>query len=60
ELDLARSPTRLHPDPSANPAPPPRLGQHTVEILRELHVDPEPLLAAGVAEDGAGVVRRDY
>jgi crotonobetainyl-CoA:carnitine CoA-transferase CaiB-like acyl-CoA transferase len=52
-LELVRSPIRVHPEPAAPPTPPPLLGQHTVEILRELQVDPEPLLAAGVVVDAA-------
>jgi crotonobetainyl-CoA:carnitine CoA-transferase CaiB-like acyl-CoA transferase len=33
----------------AGPLPPPLLGEHTREILREAGIDPEPLIAAGVA-----------
>ena len=50
-LPLVRSPIRLDPEPAAPPLAPPLLGGDTVEILRELGVDPEPLIAAGVAAD---------
>ena len=53
ELPLVRSPIRLEPSPETAPGPPPLLGEHTVEILRELGRDPEPLLAAGVATSTA-------
>jgi crotonobetainyl-CoA:carnitine CoA-transferase CaiB-like acyl-CoA transferase len=58
ELPLVRGPIRLDPDGTGDPplrarptvpAPPPLLGQHTVEVLEELGVDPGPLISAGVA-----------
>jgi len=56
DLPLVRSPIRLHPGTGSEPKPPPLLGQHTTEILGELGIDPEPLVAAGVAavHDRAG------
>ncbi|HEY2651964.1 MAG TPA: CoA transferase [Solirubrobacteraceae bacterium] len=49
-LPLIRGPIDV--GSSAAPLPPPLLGQHTREILRELGIDPGPLIAAGVAEAG--------
>ena len=55
-LPLVRGPIRLDAggagDPrlgSPPPAPPPLLGQHTVEVLEQLGIDAAPLIAAGVA-----------
>lgn len=33
--------------------PPPRLGQHTAEVLLECGIDPQPLLSSGIAHDGS-------
>ena len=48
-LALARSPIRFDAGIGEPPQPPPLLGQHTVEVLDEIGVDPEELIAAGVA-----------
>lgn len=54
-LPLVRSPIQCEPAADGAPAPPPLLGQHTVEILREIGIDPEPLIALGLtAATGAG------
>jgi crotonobetainyl-CoA:carnitine CoA-transferase CaiB-like acyl-CoA transferase len=53
ELTLARSPIRLQPPPTAAPEAPPLLGEHTAEVLREVGIDADDLIAAGVAA-GAG------
>jgi crotonobetainyl-CoA:carnitine CoA-transferase CaiB-like acyl-CoA transferase len=49
-LPLIRGPIDV--GSTAAPLPPPLLGEHTREILRELGIDPGPLIAAGVAEAG--------
>jgi crotonobetainyl-CoA:carnitine CoA-transferase CaiB-like acyl-CoA transferase len=49
ELQLARSPIRLERGDVRRPIAPPLLGQHTVEVLGEIGVDPDELIAAGVA-----------
>ena len=49
-LSLTRSPIRVLDAPQAAPAAPPLLGQHTVEVLLELGVDAQELIAAGVAQ----------
>jgi crotonobetainyl-CoA:carnitine CoA-transferase CaiB-like acyl-CoA transferase len=48
-LELVRAPIRLSPPVTGSPSPPPRLGEHTREILTEAGVDAEALIAAGVA-----------
>jgi crotonobetainyl-CoA:carnitine CoA-transferase CaiB-like acyl-CoA transferase len=48
-LELVRGPIRLQPPIAGAPQPPPRLGQHTREILSEAGLDAEALIAAGVA-----------
>jgi crotonobetainyl-CoA:carnitine CoA-transferase CaiB-like acyl-CoA transferase len=60
ELPLVRGPIRLDAwgaggagDPPA-PMPPPLLGQHTIEVLGELGIDPAPLISAGVAGSVSG------
>jgi crotonobetainyl-CoA:carnitine CoA-transferase CaiB-like acyl-CoA transferase len=47
ELPLIRGPIDV--GSGTSPLPPPLLGEHTREILREAGIDPEPLIAAGVA-----------
>jgi crotonobetainyl-CoA:carnitine CoA-transferase CaiB-like acyl-CoA transferase len=54
QLPLVRSPIRLEPSSNVQPSPPPLLGQHTIEILRELGLDPDPLIHAGVAAVAMG------
>jgi crotonobetainyl-CoA:carnitine CoA-transferase CaiB-like acyl-CoA transferase len=53
ELELVRSPIRLQPALGERPGAPPLLGQHTVEVLEEMGVDPDELIAAGVARGPA-------
>ena len=48
-LALVGSPIRLAPPSGDAPMPPPRLGEHTREILAEAGVDAEAMIAAGVA-----------
>jgi crotonobetainyl-CoA:carnitine CoA-transferase CaiB-like acyl-CoA transferase len=48
-LELVRGPIRLAPPIAGRPLPPPRLGEHTREILAEAGLDAEALIAAGVA-----------
>jgi crotonobetainyl-CoA:carnitine CoA-transferase CaiB-like acyl-CoA transferase len=48
-LELVRGPIRLVPPIAGSPAPPPRLGEHTREILAEAGLDAEALIGAGVA-----------
>jgi crotonobetainyl-CoA:carnitine CoA-transferase CaiB-like acyl-CoA transferase len=49
ELRLSRSPIRYSPPPPGEALPPPLLGQHTIEVLREVGIEPEELVVAGVA-----------
>jgi len=48
-LELVSTPIRLEPPPGRDPQPPPMLGQHTLEVLREVGIDGEALIAQGVA-----------
>lgn len=51
-LRLIRSP--IDAGHTAEPLPPPLLGEHTLEILAELGIDPDPLIEAGVAVPAEG------
>jgi crotonobetainyl-CoA:carnitine CoA-transferase CaiB-like acyl-CoA transferase len=60
ELELVRSPIRLDPGgPGPRPGlgaatqAPPLLGEHTVQVLSEIGVDPHELIAAGLATEPA-------
>ncbi|HUO73109.1 MAG TPA: CoA transferase [Solirubrobacteraceae bacterium] len=56
-LSLTRSPIRLRDAEgggSAAPAAPPLLGQHTAEVLREVGLDADGLIAAGIAAQPPG------
>ncbi|MEA2147561.1 MAG: hypothetical protein QOG59_3148 [Solirubrobacteraceae bacterium] len=47
-LELVRGPIRLAPPIAGSPEPPPRLGEHTREILAEAGLDADALIASGV------------
>ena len=48
-LELVQGPIRLAPPIPGSPQPPPRLGEHTREILAEAGLDADALIASGVA-----------
>jgi crotonobetainyl-CoA:carnitine CoA-transferase CaiB-like acyl-CoA transferase len=54
ELSLPASPIRVEPSGAGAPLPPPLLGEHTREVLGELGLDADELIASGVAAAGAG------
>ena len=52
ELELPAGPIQLsEPSGAGAPLPPPLLGEHTREVLTELGLDAEELIASGVAAD---------
>jgi crotonobetainyl-CoA:carnitine CoA-transferase CaiB-like acyl-CoA transferase len=48
-LPLPASPIELEPPMAGPPSPPPLLGEHTEEVLRELGIEPGELISAGIA-----------
>jgi crotonobetainyl-CoA:carnitine CoA-transferase CaiB-like acyl-CoA transferase len=51
ELSLPASPIAFAPGADVQPLPPPLLGEHTREVLGELGLDADELIAAGVAAE---------
>lgn len=48
-LPLPASPIELEPPLTGPPSPPPLLGEHTEEVLRELGIEPGELISSGAA-----------